>query len=122
MPQIGREYIDSVKASHGRTDGNIRLAYAYEGGYEHYTIIPLRPYDPDYLTPSEMAVIDETVTRYGSTTARELSEISHDKAWNQAKMWEKVDITIDMKSKENLPIVEEQYENIVFLTQSAIYA
>ncbi len=121
VPQLGREYIESVRASKGSQDENIQLKFSHINGYEYIHINALREYNPDYFTETDRMILDKTIQKYGSDTATNLSAMSHDIAWQEAGMYAMINITRDMKKAQNKPIVEEQYDDVTFLTQSMIY-
>lgn len=122
VPQLGREYMESVRASKGSQDENIQLQFSNIDGYEYIYIHALREYNPDYFTEIDRVILDKTIQKHGSVPATSLSTMSHDTAWKEASMYAMINITRDMKKSQNKPIVEEQYDDITFLTQSLIYA
>lgn len=51
---------------------------------EQHRVIPLRDSNLDVFTARDIAVVDKVVDRYWGKTAREMSDLSHDRVWRIA--------------------------------------
>lgn len=58
-----------------------------------YRVIPLRDYDDEVFSDSDLQCIDDAITKYGSLTFGKIREISHDEVWDAAT--ENGDITLE---------------------------
>ena len=122
VPELGKDYIDSVRGAYWQKDENIQITSKIVNGYEHICIEPLRAYDSEYFTEYDISVLDAIIAKYGKERATDLSKLSHDTAWDTARMHGKVDITLDMKESKYKPIVEGLYDDITLLAQAVKYA
>lgn len=69
-------------------------------GYEHIYILPKRESNMEYLSEVDVEILDQIIENYGTMNASELSKLSHDVAWESVDLYERVDITKDMKKTE----------------------
>ncbi len=122
IPEDGKNYIDLVRDMENSEDENIKIITEIYPPYQSIQIEAKRKEDPDYFTQADREILDEIIQKYGKYTATEISDISHDKAWKEARMFGKVDITKDMKVKKHIPVVKELYNDIIFLKQMRTYA
>lgn len=68
-------------------EGRVRQNREWYFGYEKYQYTALRAASNDRFTDSERAVIDETIAFVcRNNTAKSISELSHTKAWDVAKL------------------------------------
>ncbi|MBP9812741.1 SocA family protein [Candidatus Gracilibacteria bacterium] len=121
VPEEGKDYIDMVREMPNQEDENIKLVFKQET-YISIFIKAKRAENPDYFTDAEKEVLDAIITKYGRTSATEISDLSHDTAWNEADMHRKVDITKDIKKREFVDVIREQYDDVVFVKQMRTYA
>jgi hypothetical protein len=66
-----------------------RNAFTVEDGYK---VIPLRDPDMGLLSGSDMQCLDKSIGKYGSMSFNELTEISHEGAWDKAGFNENIAI------------------------------
>lgn len=111
-----------VRDMPGQEDENIKLVFDQDMMYRFIHVKPKRKENPEYFTDAEREVLDAIIAKYERTSASELSELSHDTAWNEADMHRKVDITKDIKKQEFVDIIREQYDDVVFVKQMRTYA
>lgn len=84
---VPSEIYDMLKAVRG--DGNSRFddmaqaAFSIDGD-NGYTIQPLRKADTDFLSISDVECLDAAIAQYGNKSFSELTQISHDAAWDSA--------------------------------------
>lgn len=122
VPEEGKDYIDTVRDMLGQEDENIKLVFSQDMGYTYIYVQPKRKENPEYFTDAEKEVLDRIIAKYGRASASELSDLSHDIAWNAADMHRKVDITKDIKKQEFVDGIREQYDDVVFVKQMKTYA
>ncbi|HEF6133440.1 TPA: SocA family protein [Campylobacter coli] len=56
-----------------------------KGDFQQTSFICLREPNLDDFTAKEISILDETINKFASRTAKELSEISHDECWEKTK-------------------------------------
>lgn len=70
-----------------RGDGFACLAEPAKNAFSvenHYVIKPFRKVDLDYFSDSDLECLDEAINEYGSLPFNELTQLSHDRAWESA--------------------------------------
>lgn len=122
VPQMWKDYLDTIRESETQEDENIKLEFSTYNQYSYIHLIPKRKPNPDYFTDADISVLNNVIKIYGSKSAKELSVISHDQAWNNAIEHAKIDISTDMKNSKFKDAILDQYDDIVFMTQMRIYA
>lgn len=60
---------------------------------ESYRVQPLRKYDDEVFSDSDIKCIDEAIIKYGKMTFGQIREISHDEVWASAS--ENADISLE---------------------------
>lgn len=91
-----------------RGDGILDVA-RYEDDFDvigRYTVKPLREADPDNFSDSELECLDEAIEAYGTKSFRELTRLSHDKAWEAAD-------ENDIIELEHIAAMFEDYDNLL---------
>lgn len=51
---------------------------------EPFYVINLKPFNPDYLSEKQVKSLDNAIAEYGKMSFDELTNLSHDAAWNSA--------------------------------------
>jgi uncharacterized phage-associated protein len=76
-----------------------------------FTVSPLRSPDLEWLSPSEVACLDEAIADYGNLSFAELTELSHDAAWRLTRVNEEIDIEAIVASIGNPDGLLEHLQN-----------
>ena len=96
------DYKDSLKVECGKKINTKNIRY----------IVALRDPNSDYISESEIECLDEVINIHGKKSFQQLTDLSHDSAWESSELFKEIDIFSVIETLDNADDIKNylQYE------------
>ena len=82
VPSNVYDMLNAARTASGTATGNLAPGFSVQ---DERIVIPYRAADLDWISDSERECLDGTIAQYGALSFRQLTEVSHDTAWQSTE-------------------------------------